>query len=74
MLNTRMPDTASTSAKADDEGGRYQHIELDEVNLISRPATAVTVEGGRLLQQYPARSTGDIEVTREVKVSSDAMV
>lgn len=74
MLNTRMAATASTSGKADDGSGRYQHIELEDLNLISRPATAVIFDGSKMVQQYPVRSIGDMKVTRKGKVDSNSMV
>jgi len=55
-------------------GGEYEHVELDEVRLVNRPATAVSIEGSRMMQQSPGRSTGDVEVTRDVGMNSTTMV
>lgn len=55
-------------------GGEYEHIELDEVGLISRPANVVSVESGQQVHQTPGRSPGDLEITKEVKVDSTSMV
>lgn len=52
-------------------GGEYQHVELDEIGLISRPANVVSVERG---DQTRGRSPGDVEVAREFKVDSTSIV
>lgn len=68
--------TMVTSAKGYGSGGngQHEHVELDEVKLINRPATAVSVEGGRQVQPNSGRSNGDVEVTREFRVDSASMV
>lgn len=55
-------------------GGEYEHVELDEVCLISRPANVVNVESGQPVHQTPGRSPGDVEATREVRVDSPSIV
>lgn len=55
-------------------GGEYEHVELDEVGLINRPANVGSVESGQPVHQTPERSPGDFEVTREVKVDSASIV
>lgn len=49
-------------------GGEYEHIELDEVGLINRPANVVSVESSQQVHQTPGRSPGDLEATKEVRV------
>lgn len=67
---------AVASAKGDNGGGggQHEHVELDEVKLINRPATAVSIEGGPPVQNNTGRGPGDVEVTREVRVNSTSMV
>lgn len=55
-------------------GGEYEHVELDELWLINRPANVVSVKSGHPVHQNPGRSPGDVEVTREVKVDSASIV
>lgn len=56
-------------------GGEYEHVELDEVGLISRPANVVSVESSQQVHQTPGgRSPGDLEVTKEVRVDSTSIV
>lgn len=67
--------TTVTSVKEDGGGGgQRDHFELDEVNLINPPATAVSVEGGRTWQNNAARGPGEVEVMREVRVDSASIV
>lgn len=66
--------TTVASARSDGDGRWHQHVEMDELNLIDRPANAVIIESSRGLQPQPGASPSDIEVTREVKVDLDTIV
>lgn len=68
--------TTVASARSDGDGrpGWHQHVEMDELNLIDRPANAVIIESSRGLRPHPGGSPSDIEVTREVKVDLDTIV
>ncbi|KAG6363355.1 hypothetical protein INS49_008452 [Diaporthe citri] len=55
-------------------GGEYEHVELDEVGLINRPANVVSVESSQPGHQTPGSSHGDVEVTRGVRVDSASIV
>lgn len=65
--------TTVASARSDGDGRWHQHVEMDELNLIDRPANAVIIESSRGLQPHPGGSPSDIEVTREVKVDLDTI-
>lgn len=65
--------TTTDSARADGGGLLHQYVELDGVNFLHRPATAVTVDGW-IRQQHRDGSPGDIEVTGEVKPDSNIIV
>ncbi|KAI3397662.1 hypothetical protein diail_10533 [Diaporthe ilicicola] len=54
--------------------GQYKHVELEEFNLIQLPPTTIIVEGGRLGQQNPWTSSGDVHVTRQIKMDATSMV
>lgn len=56
------------------DGVEYEHVELDEVQLINGPANVVNVESGHPVPQTPGRSPGDVKVTREVNVDSASIV
>lgn len=65
---------ASAKGEGGGGGGQHEHVELDEVKLINRPATALSIEGGRPGHTNTGRGPGDVEVTREVRVDSTIMV
>lgn len=55
-------------------GGEYEHVELDEVGLINRPANVVSVESSQQVHQTPGRSPGNLEATKQVRVDSSSIV
>lgn len=55
-------------------GGEYEHVELDEIGLISRPANVVSVESGQPVHRTRGRSPGDVEVAKEFKLDSTSIV
>lgn len=64
-----------TSGKRGGGGaGEYEHVELDEVGLINRPANVVSVESSQKVHQTPGRSPGDLEATKEVRVDLTSIV
>ncbi|POS74520.1 hypothetical protein DHEL01_v207087 [Diaporthe helianthi] len=54
--------------------GVREHVELDEIRLVNHPANVVIVEGGEPVNQGPARTSGDLKVTKEVRVESASIV